>query len=289
MISDTRPAGSHRKPLDAHPPRHGSTDADRPLHRSIPGHETPAQDGWETHVLGRVLVVEDEADIAALVAYRLTREGLWVETAADGQEALASLDREIPDIIVLDRMIPHVSGDQVLAALRRDEATRQVPVLVLTAKREEDERIEGFELGADDYLAKPFSPRELVLRVQALLRRSGPAGPSGRGRVLRAGPLTLDVEGTVAVLDGEELELTPTEFRLLYTLVEWPGHTQSRSRLLERAWNMDPAVADRIQTRTVDMHVRRLRTKLGTRGEWLETVRGFGYRFRPADGEEEGR
>lgn len=228
----------------------------------------------------RVLVVEDEPDIAALVAYQLTREGFRVETVSNGHDALAAVGKEVPDLIVLDRMLPGLSGDEVLRSLRTEAATRSVPVLVLTAKRGQEERIEGLELGADDYLTKPFSPRELVLRAQAILRRiHEPAVESG-GRILRAGPLSVDVNSHQVLLEGTELQLTPTEFRLLRSLIEREGRTQSRQQLLERAWSVESHISDRIQTRTVDMHVRRLRGKLGQVGDWIETVRGFGYRFR---------
>jgi two-component system phosphate regulon response regulator PhoB len=229
----------------------------------------------------RVLVVEDEADIAALVAYQLTKEGHRVETAGTGTDALGAIRREIPDLVVLDRMLPGMSGDEVLRTLRADPATRFVPVLVLTARRDQEERIRGFELGADDYITKPFSPRELVLRVGAVLRRASAPVPSAGGRLLVAGPLRLDLDANQATLEGSgELQLTPTEFRLLRALVERRGRTQSRRQLLETAWDMDQEVSERIETRTVDMHVRRLRAKLGVSGDLVETVRGFGYRFR---------
>jgi len=234
----------------------------------------------------RVLVVEDERDIAALVAYQLTREGFRVETAHTGDDALSALNRQIPDLLVLDRMLPGISGDEVLKSLRSEPATESVPVLMLTARREQEDRIEGFELGADDYLTKPFSPRELVLRVQAILRRSREARHTTGGRVLRAGPLRMDLTAHEVTLDDEELSLTPTEFRLLQALMEREGRTQSREQLLQRAWEMEARVADRIQTRTVDMHVRRLRAKLGELAEWVETVRGFGYRFRVPEAKE---
>jgi two-component system, OmpR family, phosphate regulon response regulator PhoB len=233
----------------------------------------------------RVLVVEDEPDIAALIAYQLTRAGFRVETASSGTEAMTAISRTIPDLLVLDRMVPEVSGDEVLRRLRKEAATRTVPVLMLTAKREQDDRIEGLEMGADDYLTKPFSPRELVLRVKAILRRVDRGTTEGGGKILRAGPLVLDLTAHLATLGGAELQLTPTEFRLLQTLMERKGRTQSRKQLLERAWEVDANVAERIQTRTVDMHVRRLRAKLGDCGEWVETVRGFGYRFRVPDQE----
>ncbi len=227
----------------------------------------------------RVLVVEDEPDIAALIAYQLTREGFRVETIGNGTEALVAIDKEAPDLVVLDRMLPGLSGDEVIQRLRDDPETLSIPVLMLTAKREQEDRIEGLELGADDYLTKPFSPRELVLRVQAVLRRAQDAGTASGGRVLRAGPLRMDLASHRVLLEGRELILTPTEFRLLESLMERRGRTQSRKQLLERVWSYESGISDRIQTRTVDMHVRRLRSKLGRVGQWIETVRGFGYRL----------
>ena len=233
----------------------------------------------------RVLVVEDEPDIAALIAYQLTREGFRVETAASGPEALKAVNREVPDLVVLDRMLPGLSGDEVLKALKQEPTTQGVPVLVLTAKKEQEDRITGLEMGADDYLTKPFSPRELVLRCQAILRRSSETSAATGGRVLSAGPLRMDLGAHQVTLSGEELNLTPTEFRLLQALMERRGRTQSRRQLLEKAWDVEADISDRIQTRTVDMHVRRLRAKLDEVGDWIETVRGFGYRLRvPGDG-----
>jgi len=227
-----------------------------------------------------VLVVEDEPDIAALVAYQLTRDGFRVETALNGPEALAAIGREVPDLIVLDRMLPGMSGDEILRTLRADHSTRLLPVLILTAKREEEDRIQGLELGADDYLTKPFSPRELALRVRSILSRSELGGGESGGRLLGIGPLVLDEVAHDVTLGGEDLDLTPTEFRLLRTLMEGRGRTQSRRRLLERVWEVDATVAERLQTRTVDMHIHRLRAKLGELGDCVETVRGFGYRLR---------
>ena len=234
----------------------------------------------------RVLVVEDEPDIAALIAYQLTREGFRVETSGSGTEALVAIDKEAPDLVVLDRMLPGLSGDEVIQRLRDDPETLSIPVLMLTAKREQEDRIEGLELGADDFLTNPFSPRELVLRVQAVLRRAQDVGTASGGRVLRAGPLRMDLASHRVLLEGRELILTPTEFRLLESLMERRGRTQSRKQLLERVWSYESGISDRIQTRTVDMHVRRLRSKLGRVGEWIETVRGFGYRLMIPEGVE---
>ena len=230
----------------------------------------------------RVLVVEDERDIAALVAYHLTREGYRVRTAGGGEEALEALRNERADLVVLDLMLPSFSGYEILSEIRRREEWKEISVVVLTARREEADRIKGLELGADDYVTKPFSPRELVLRVAAVLRRVQAPAVAGGGRVLRGGPITVDLTGMRATVHEQELDLTPTEFRLLSTLLERRGRVQSRKQLLEIAWEIHA----QIETRTVDMHVQRLRAKLGEAGEYIETVRGFGYRFRPRDGAE---
>ena len=227
----------------------------------------------------------DDHGIAALVAYQLTRAGYRVETASSGARGLDAVHRDIPDLVVLDRMLPEVSGDEVLRAIRSDPAMRAIPVLVLTAKREELERIEGLEMGADDYLTKPFSPRELVLRVDAILKRARPDGISlttGRS-AYTAGPLTVDPGAVEVSLDDKRVPVTPTEYRILRSLLAGRGQTRTRAQLLQEAWDTGPEVAATIQTRTVDMHVRRLRRKLGAVGEWIETVRGFGYRLRPPE------
>ncbi len=236
-----------------------------------------------TGAVARVLVVEDEAEIAALVAYQLTRDGYRVETARNGNSALDALNRNVPDLVVLDRMLPGLSGDDVLKAIRADAAMRTLPVVLLTAKREQEERISGLEMGADDYVTKPFSPRELALRVDAVLRRARGEiqSPSGGGRVLQAGSLRMDLGAMRVTLQGGNVSLTPTEFRLLRSLMERSGRALSRHHLLVEAWAMESGVVSRPHTRTVDMHVRRLRRKLGPAGRWVETVRGFGYRFQP--------
>ncbi len=226
----------------------------------------------------RILVVDDEPDITALVAYHLAKAGYRVSTAANGPDALKAAREERPDIVILDVMLPGVSGYDVLAELRRREETRDVGVILLTARREEPDRIRGLSLGADDYLTKPFSPAELALRVNALLRRL--AAPSvSAGSTLAAGPIAIDRSAHRVAVEGREIELTATEYKLLLTLVERRGRVQTRPQLLETVWEAQPD----IQTRTVDMHVQRLRTKLGEAGELIETVRGFGYRFRGAE------
>ena len=230
----------------------------------------------------RILVVEDERDIAALVAYHLTKEGYRVRTAEGGTEALEAAAAERPDLLVLDLMLPGFSGYEVLQEIRRRPELAEVPVVVLTARRDEADRVKGLELGADDYVTKPFSPRELVLRVAAVLRRVQSPAIAGSGRVLRGGPVLVDVNATRASVQGVPLDLTPTEYRLLVTLLERRGRVQSREQLLEAAWDIHA----RIETRTVDMHVQRLRMKLGEAGRCIETVRGFGYRFRARDEDE---
>jgi two-component system phosphate regulon response regulator PhoB len=223
----------------------------------------------------RILVVDDEPDITALVAYHLAKVGYRVSTAANGPDALKAAREERPDVVVLDLMLPGVSGYDVLAELRRRDETKEVGVILLTARREENDRIRGLSLGADDYLTKPFSPQELSLRVGALLRRLGSPAVSA-GSTLTAGPVTIDRSAHRAMLHGHELSLTATEYKLLLTLVERRGRVQSRPQLLEIVWEAQPD----IQTRTVDMHVQRLRSKLGEAGRFIETVRGFGYRFK---------
>jgi two-component system phosphate regulon response regulator PhoB len=223
-----------------------------------------------------ILVVDDEPDIVALVAYHLARAGYRVTTAASGTEALALARSDCPSLIVLDLMLPGISGYEVLEQLRADERTKRVAVLMLTARREEQDRIRGLTLGADDYLTKPFSPAELVLRVGAILRRVSAAG-SAAADTLAIGPIAIDRAAHTVHVDGREIELTPTEYRLLLMLAERRGRVQERTQLLESVWDAAPDV----QTRTVDMHVQRLRAKLGDAGDLIETVRGFGYRLRP--------
>jgi two-component system phosphate regulon response regulator PhoB len=226
----------------------------------------------------RILVVDDETEIVALVAYHLAKTGYRVSTASSGQDALELARRERPSLIVLDLMLPGMSGFDVLEQLRLDDSTRDIAVIMLTARREEPDRIRGLSLGADDYLTKPFSPAELVLRVAAILRRTGSAQPAGNTDALVIGPLHIDRAAMTVNVSGEAVELTPTEFKLLLTLAERRGRVQGRGHLLETVWEAAPD----IQTRTVDMHVQRLRTKLGTAGDLIETVRGFGYRLRAA-------
>ena len=226
-----------------------------------------------------VLVVEDEPDIRDLVVLHLTREGFRCGTATNGLDALRAVRAAAPDLVVLDLMLPGIDGREVCRRLRADAGTATVPIIMLTAKADEVDRIVGLELGADDYVAKPFSPRELVARVRAVLRRSRPA--MAESPIQRAGTLSLDAGRHVATVAGRPVGLTPKEFDLLQALLEAGGRVLSREQLLARVWGY--AQADEIESRTVDVHVRRLRAKLGAEGHRIATVTGVGYRLE-ADG-----
>ena len=226
----------------------------------------------------QILVVDDEPDILSVLVYHLSREGYRVTTAVNGQGALMAAAAERPDLIILDLMLPGMDGYEVLQRLRHADRTAAIPVILLTARREEEERVKGFEVGADDYITKPFSARELTLRVEALLRRSK-AEPVSASRRISVGPVELDREAHRAFSEGAEVDLTPLEYRLLEVLLERRGRVQSRRQLLQAVWDTNAA----IETRTVDMHVARLRMKLGGASDLIETVRGIGYRFRAID------
>jgi len=221
-----------------------------------------------------VLVVEDEPDIRRLVVLHLEREGFRCRTAANGLDALREAKANVPDLVVLDLMLPGIDGLEVCRRLRSDASTAGVPIIMLTAKSDEVDRVVGLEVGADDYVAKPFSPKELVARVRAVLRRSRPDHPT---RVLAVGPVTLDPERHAVTLGGRALPLTPKEFDLLQALLEAAGRVLSREYLLNHVWGY--ARADEIESRTVDVHVRRLRAKLGDAGSRIATVKSVGYRF----------
>ncbi len=223
---------------------------------------------------GDVLVVEDEPDIRDLIVLHLEREGFRCRTAGTGGEALRSARARVPDLVVLDLMLPEMDGLEVCRRLRREPATAAVPIIMLTAKTGEVDRVVGLEVGADDYVAKPFSPKELVARVRAVLRR---ARPSEATTVLAAGGITLDPARHAAAVEGRPLSLTLKEFELLRALLQAAGRVLSREHLLERVWGY--ARAGEIESRTVDVHVRRLRAKLGDAGRRVSTVKGVGYRF----------
>jgi phosphate regulon transcriptional regulator PhoB len=221
-----------------------------------------------------VLVVEDEPDIRRLVVLHLERDGFRCRTAANGLDALREAKADVPDLVVLDLMLPGIDGLEVCRRLRSDASTAGVPIIMLTAKSDEVDRVVGLEVGADDYVAKPFSPKELVARVRAVLRRSRPDHPT---RVLAVGPVTLDPDRHAVTLGGRALPLTPKEFDLLQALLEAAGRVLSREYLLNHVWGY--ARADEIESRTVDVHVRRLRAKLGDAGSRIATIKSVGYRF----------
>lgn len=224
-----------------------------------------------------ILVVEDEPDVRNLVCLHLKRAGFRAREAPDGLSGLAAASEETPDAIVLDLMLPEMGGEDVCRALKSRAPTAAVPVIMLTAKAQAAERIAGLELGADDYVTKPFSPRELVLRVQALLRRVQPAVPADRTAV---GPFEVDRAALEIRMDGAKLELTGLEFKLLGMLIENRGRTLGRDRLMRDVWGYRNVV----DSRTVDTHMRRLRGKLGSHAAYVQTVRGEGYRFRAEEG-----
>jgi two-component system phosphate regulon response regulator PhoB len=221
----------------------------------------------------KILVVDDEPDVTDLVAYHLKAKAFQVETLNDATASIAKARGYQPDLVILDIMMPHLSGIQVCRILRADPKLAKVPIIFLTAKTETHDRIEGLESGADDYLSKPFSPKELVLRVESILRRVGaPKDPVNAK--LRVGDIQLDSETHQVLVKGSALELTATEFRLLRLMMERQGRVQTREHLLLNVWNY----STEIETRTVDTHVRRLREKLGPEAGWIETIRGVGYR-----------
>ncbi len=229
---------------------------------------------------GNILVVEDEVDIQEIVTYNLEKAGFTVAAVETGEAALDLIREGIPDLVVLDLMLPEIDGLEVCRHLKQDAATRDLPILMLTARAEEVDRVVGLELGADDYVVKPFSPRELVLRVQAILRRLAEgrdsATPESDREAMRFGPLTIDQAAHRVTVSGDVLALTSTEFSLLVTLAERRGRVQSREELLNTVWGYTYAGYGR----TVDTHIRRLREKLDGASEMVETVRGVGYRFK---------
>ncbi|HPS67693.1 MAG TPA: response regulator transcription factor [Holophaga sp.] len=222
--------------------------------------------------MSRILVIEDEPDLQRVLAYNLRLAGHAATAALRGEEGLRLARSQPPDLVLLDLMLPDLPGTEVCKALKSEEATRHVPILILTAKGEEIDRVLGFELGADDYVTKPFSVRELLLRIQAILRRTIPAEP---GACIRAGGLSIDPGAYRVRVEGTEVQLTAMEFKLLVTLYERRNRVQTRAALLEDVWGIQ---AD-TETRTVDTHVKRLREKLGSAGNCIETLRGVGYRF----------
>jgi DNA-binding response OmpR family regulator len=221
----------------------------------------------------KILVVDDEPDAVELIEFNLKAAGYDVVRANDGEEALKKARMTLPDLIILDLMLPEVDGMEVCKLLRRDQKTSGIPVVMVTAKAAEIDRVLGLELGADDYVTKPFSPRELVLRVKRLLRTD--EKPEQKSDRIEWKELIVDVPRHQVTVKGKHVELTATEFRLLTVLAQRKGRVQSREQLLHDVWEYD----NLIDTRTVDTHMRRLREKLGAAAKYLDTVRGVGYRF----------
>ncbi|MBS11695.1 MAG: DNA-binding response regulator [Gemmatimonadetes bacterium] len=222
----------------------------------------------------KILVLEDEPDILGMVQYNLERAGFEVRTAEDGETGLELVRSESPSLLILDLMLPGIDGLDVCKSLKSDAATKDLPVLMLTARKDEVDRILGFELGADDYVVKPFSPRELILRVRAILRRAGGEADETEADI-QYGGLRISRTAHQVWIDEKPLALTATEFKLLTTLIDRKGRVQTREDLLDTVWGYEYAGYGR----TVDTHVRRLREKLGPLSSMIETVRGVGYRF----------
>ena len=223
--------------------------------------------------MARILVIEDEPDIRQVLDYNLRLAGHEVVAAARGQDGLRLAREQHPDLVLLDLMLPDIPGTDVCRAIKDDLSMRATPVIMVTAKGEEIDRVVGFELGADDYVTKPFSVRELVLRIRATLRRN--EGKPPESSVVDFGTLRIDRDAHRIWVQDEEIELTALEFKLLVTLYDRRNRVQSRGALLDHVWGMDTKIA----TRTVDAHVKRLREKIGAARDYIETVRGVGYRF----------
>ncbi len=224
----------------------------------------------------KILVIEDDSDIAELVEYNLRQEKYSVEVSRNGAEGFAKAKRLGPDLIVLDLMLPDMDGLEICRNLKSDSKTKNIPVLIVTAKGEEVDRVVGFEVGADDYLTKPFSPRELVLRVRAILKRLKEREFIEKAEPLSFGTLNIDPARFQVKVGKDEVRLTAIEFKLLQYLLSNRGRVATRDLLLDRVWGYDAALT----TRTVDTHIKRLREKLGRAGDYIETIRGIGYRFK---------
>ena len=221
----------------------------------------------------KVLIAEDEADIRQLISFNLERESYDTLLAGDGEEAVLMAYKKIPDIIILDLMLPRMDGFSVFKELRLDSRTKDIPVIMLTAKAQLDDVIAGLEMGADDYLTKPFSPKELVLRVKALLKR---VKTSNGSTIVKSGKIRLDKNTLHCFIEDKKIDLTPTEFKLLLLLIERVGNAQNRSDLLREVWGY----RETANSRTLDTHMKRLREKLGELSRCIETVRGVGYQYR---------
>ena len=227
----------------------------------------------------KILIVDDEKDIVKMLSYNLAREGYRTVAAYDGEEAVYFAGREHPDLVILDLMLPGMDGYEVCKALKKEEKTKKIPIIMLTAKTQEADKVVGLELGADDYVSKPFSVKELVARVKAILRRT--KEKDSQPELLKAGKLEIDLSRIAVSVAGKSVELTSKEFELLKTLINAKGRVLSRDFLLDTIWGFDNA--QEIQTRTVDVHIRTLRKKLKTEAGRIVTVKNYGYRFDAED------
>lgn len=223
-----------------------------------------------------ILLVEDDEDIRQLLTFTFEAAGFDVITRSDGQEGLDAAVAETPDVVILDIMLPSMSGLDICKVLKRNAETESIPVIMLTARGEEVDRVVGLELGADDYVVKPFSPRELVLRVRAVLKRNAPPEPASKTTSLKMDGLVVDMDAYKVLIDNEEVLLTATEFKLLAELLKNKGRVRTRDQLLNTVWGYEFEG----YARTVDTHVRRLRQKIGDYAKYIETMRGVGYRFK---------
>lgn len=223
---------------------------------------------------GHVLIVEDDQHISKLVKYNFEKAGFSCTVSITGEEALHILDKESVDLIILDIMLPKMDGFETCRLMKQDAKAAAIPVIILTAKGEEVDRVVGLELGADDYIVKPFSPRELILRAKAILRRGQPKKEKGK-EILRAGDIVVDIPRHKVMVNKKSVEFSPMEFKLLLILIERKGRLQSRDVLLNDVWGLSTEVT----TRTVDTHVKLVRQKLGKAGRMIETVRGIGYKM----------
>jgi two-component system phosphate regulon response regulator PhoB len=223
----------------------------------------------------KVLIIEDEKDLAELLAFNIEKEGYAATCVYDGKLGLEHAVADLPDLILLDLMLPGMLGTEVCKALRKDQRTAHIPIIMITAKGDEIDRVVGFEVGADDYIVKPFSMREVALRVKAVMRRSEPEAQTPLPEVFSIGDIIIDKQRHTVTSAGREIELTSTEFKLLLYLAEKKECVQSREKLLQKVWSYNNAG----DTRTVDTHVTRLRGKLGAPGDIIKTVRGFGYKI----------
>jgi phosphate regulon transcriptional regulator PhoB len=227
----------------------------------------------------KIIVIEDEADILEVIQYNLTREGYQVLTSKDGEEGLAQVRQEAPDLVLLDLMLPGLDGIEVCKQLKQNPVTRSIPIIMVTAKGEESDIVLGLGVGADDYITKPFSPKELVARVKAVLRRGPLKGERGGERIV-CGDVVIDAARHEVLVDGQPLVFTPTELRLLHFLASQPGRVFTRDQLLSRVIGEDAIVVDR----NIDVHIRAIRKKIGEHRDLIETIRGVGYRFRDLEG-----